>query len=51
MYRIRRIGSVFVSESSVIVGSVTLGDDCNVWHYCVIRGDVAPVRVGRRVNV
>jgi len=30
---------------------VTLGDGANIWHHCVLRGDVAPIRVGRRVNL
>jgi carbonic anhydrase/acetyltransferase-like protein (isoleucine patch superfamily) len=51
MYRIRQFGSVFVAESAIIVGDVTLGEQANVWHHCVLRGDVAPIRVGRRVNI
>jgi carbonic anhydrase/acetyltransferase-like protein (isoleucine patch superfamily) len=51
MHRIRQIGEVFAAESAVIVGDVTLGKDCNIWHYCVVRGDVAPIRLGERVNV
>jgi gamma-carbonic anhydrase len=51
MYSIQQIGSVYVAQSAVIVGDVELGERCNVWHYCVIRGDVAPIRLGKRVNV
>lgn len=51
IHNMRQIGSVFVANSAVIVGDVELGDGCNVWHHCVIRGDVAPIRVGRRVNI
>lgn len=51
MQRIRQIGNIFIAESAVIVGDVRLGDGCNVWHHCVIRGDVASIRVGRRVNI
>jgi carbonic anhydrase/acetyltransferase-like protein (isoleucine patch superfamily) len=50
-HRIRRISSIFVADSAVIAGDVTFGRDCNVWHHCVIRGDVAPIRIGDRVNV
>lgn len=49
--RIRKVGSVYLAESSVVVGDVALGDACNIWHHCTIRGDVAPIRLGRRVNV
>ena len=51
MHSIRQIGSVFVAESAIIVGDVTLGDECNIWHHCILRGDVAPIRVGKRVNI
>ena len=51
MHRIKRIGSIYAAETAVIAGDVTLGEDGNVWHHCVIRGDVAPIRIGARVNV
>ena len=51
MHLSQRIGSVFAAETAVIVGDVTLGEDCNIWHHCVIRGDVAPIRLGKRVNI
>lgn len=51
MQRIRQIGNLYIAESAVIVGDVQLGDGCNVWHHCVLRGDVAPIRVGKRVNI
>jgi len=47
----RRVGSVFLAETAVVVGDVVLGPDCSVWHHCVVRGDVAPIRVGARVNI
>ncbi len=50
-YRVRQIGSVYIAESAVIVGDVQLGEGCSVWHHCTIRGDVAPIRVGARVNI
>lgn len=48
---IERIGQVYVARSAVIVGEVALGEGCNVWHHAVLRGDVAPIRLGSRVNV
>ncbi len=51
MHDIRRVGSIYVARTAVIVGDVTFGDACNVWHHCTIRGDVAPIRLGARVNV
>jgi carbonic anhydrase/acetyltransferase-like protein (isoleucine patch superfamily) len=51
IHTIRRVGSIYAAQTAVIVGDVTLGAGCNVWHHCVIRGDVAPIRLGERVNV
>jgi carbonic anhydrase/acetyltransferase-like protein (isoleucine patch superfamily) len=34
-----------------VVGDVAIGADSSIWFGAVIRGDVAPVRIGRRVNV
>ena len=42
--------SVFVAPTAVVVGDVVLGEDTSVWYGCVIRGDVGPIRVGRRLS-
>jgi len=41
----------YFSENATIVGDVIMGDECSVWFNAVVRGDVAPVRIGSRVNV
>jgi len=46
-----RVGNVYIAESAVVEGDVELGEGTNIWHHCAIRGDVAPIRVGKRVNV
>jgi carbonic anhydrase/acetyltransferase-like protein (isoleucine patch superfamily) len=51
MHTISRIGSYYAARTAVICGDVRLGTDCNIWHHTVIRGDVAPIRLGDRVNV
>lgn len=51
MHTISRIGNIWTAKTAVIVGDVTFGEDCNVWHHTMIRGDVAPIRLGDRVNV
>lgn len=48
---IQRVGSIYVARTAVVVGDVEFGTDCNVWHHCVIRADVAPIRIGDRVNI
>ncbi len=38
--------SVYVDDSAVVIGDVTLEDDVSVWPCAVIRGDVAQIFVG-----
>jgi carbonic anhydrase/acetyltransferase-like protein (isoleucine patch superfamily) len=42
---------VLVVESAQIIGEVAIGEDSSVWFNAVIRGDVNPVRIGRRTNI
>lgn len=39
------------SAQSVITGQVRLARDVSVWHYAVIRGDEAPISIGRGTNI
>lgn len=41
----------FLATNSVIVGDVTMGDDCSVWYSTVLRGDVNTITIGNRVNI
>lgn len=42
---------VFIAETAVVIGDVTLGDDVSIWYGSVIRGDVNAIRVGDRTNI
>jgi len=47
-----RLGQdVFVAEGARIIGDVELGDKSSVWFNVVIRGDVAPLRIGSETNI
>ena len=41
----------YLAHSSTVTGDVQLGAESSVWFAAVIRGDVAPVVIGERVNV
>lgn len=43
--------SCFVEDSAQVVGDVELGEDSSVWFNAVLRGDVNPIRIGRRTNI
>jgi carbonic anhydrase/acetyltransferase-like protein (isoleucine patch superfamily) len=44
-------GGAFVASNAIVTGDVTLGPDVGVWFGCVLRGDDAPLTIGRRTNV
>ena len=41
----------FRARNAVVTGDVTLGEDVGIWFGCVVRGDDAPLTIGRRTNV
>ncbi|CAM4380056.1 gamma carbonic anhydrase family protein [Pseudoalteromonas ostreae] len=43
--------SVYIDESAVLVGDITLGEDSSVWPLVAARGDVNYIRIGKRTNV
>ena len=42
--------SAFVAPTAVVLGDVTLGSDASVWYHAVLRGDLAPIRIGAESN-
>lgn len=44
-------GGAFKALNAILTGDVTLGQDASVWFGCVVRGDDAPLTIGRRTNV
>jgi carbonic anhydrase/acetyltransferase-like protein (isoleucine patch superfamily) len=42
---------VLVCPGAALVGDVRLGDDVSIWYDAVLRGDLAPVNVGRGSNI
>jgi carbonic anhydrase/acetyltransferase-like protein (isoleucine patch superfamily) len=43
--------SVYIDETSVIVGDVRLGKDASVWPLVSARGDVNHIEIGERTNI
>ena len=41
----------FLADNAVVVGDVTIGDECSIWFGAVLRGDVNTITMGNRVNV
>jgi len=42
---------VYLASTSYVGGDVVIGDQSTVMHHVMIRGDIAPIRIGARVNV
>ncbi|MDA1477703.1 gamma carbonic anhydrase [Bacillus changyiensis] len=43
--------TAFIADNATITGDVKLGELASVWFSVVIRGDVAPVTIGKGVNI
>lgn len=43
--------TAYVTDDSVIVGDVKIGEDASVWFGSVLRGDVNYIRIGARTNI
>ena len=41
----------FLAENSVVIGDVTMGDQCSIWYNAVIRWDVHYIKIGNKVNI
>jgi gamma-carbonic anhydrase len=47
-----RLGrDVYIAPNATVIGDVVLGDESSVWFGAVIRGDVMPIRFGKRTNL
>ncbi len=43
--------TAYIAPGAVIIGNVTIEDECSVWSNAVMRGDMAPVYLRRGANV
>ena len=41
----------FVAENAVVIGDVTIESDASIWFGAVLRGDIAPIYVGKGSNI
>jgi gamma-carbonic anhydrase len=47
-----RLGKdVYVAPNATVIGDVVAGDEASFWFGVVVRGDVFPIRIGRRTNI
>src|SRR5436309_5780047 len=42
---------VFIAPGAMIIGNVTIHEGASIWYNAVVRGDSAPIVIGRRTNI
>src|SRR5215203_3491836 len=47
----RTAGGYYVAHNATLTGDLSIAADASFWFNVVVRGDVAPITIGRRVNV
>jgi phenylacetic acid degradation protein len=43
--------AAFIAPTAVVLGEVTLAEESSVWYGAVLRGDMAPIRIGAQTNI
>lgn len=43
--------SVYIADTAIVTGDVTIGAESSIWFGAVIRGDVSPTVIGKRVSI
>jgi carbonic anhydrase/acetyltransferase-like protein (isoleucine patch superfamily) len=43
--------SAFVAPNATVIGDLEIGEDSSIWFGAVLRGDVMPLRVGKRTSI
>jgi len=41
----------WLAETAVVIGEVTMGDNCSIWYNAVLRGDVHSITIGHNSNI
>lgn len=49
--KITQCPGAFIAESADVMGDVTLGEEAGIWYQAVVRGDHAPITIGKGSNV
>ena len=42
---------VFIAPGAMVIGNVTIEQGASIWYNAVVRGDTAPIVIGRRTNI
>lgn len=51
VHQVRLGRDVYIAPTAFVAGDLVLGDHVTIMHHVMIRADIAPIRIGSRVNV
>src|SRR5436189_5182964 len=51
MIAMQAIRDYYIADNAVVLGDVVLGAGVNIWFSTVVRGDLAQIKLGPRVNI
>ena len=43
--------SCWIAPNATLVGNIVMGHSCSIWFQAIVRGDVARISIGNRVNI
>ncbi len=43
--------SAFLAASADVIGRVTIGEECSIWHHTTLRGDINEIVIGNHSNI
>lgn len=43
--------SVFVAPTAAIIGEVEIEENSSIWFHCVLRADIAAIKIGKNTNI
>ncbi|MBV9251873.1 MAG: gamma carbonic anhydrase family protein [Acetobacteraceae bacterium] len=41
----------FIAPTAAVIGDVEVGSETGIWFHCLVRGDLAIIRIGARTNI
>ena len=47
----RQVRGVYLADTAQVMGEVTIGEGSSVWFGSIVRGDCAPISIGRMTNI
>ncbi|WP_432799960.1 gamma carbonic anhydrase family protein [Poriferisphaera sp. WC338] len=47
----KKYDNVYIADTACVLGEITLYENVNIWYGASIRGDVAPITIGKNSNV